>query len=535
VTAVLEQLGAWAGAGDHLIGREILQRGTAAVFVIAFASTLNQFPALLGEHGLLPAPDFIARTNHLGRRRSPSLFRFSRTRYSDRLLRTVCVVGMVLGIALVIGLPQAGPPWLPTVAFLAMWALYLSIVSIGQTFYGFGWETLLCEAGFAVAFLGSHTAVPPGPVLVYLWWLLIRLEFGAGMIKMRGDRSWRDLTAMDVHHQTQPMPGPLSRFAHLRPRWWHRVETLGSHVTQLGMPWLVLLPQPIASFAAVPIVLTQLALVLTGNYAWLNWLTIVLALSVISDPLWHWVAGGPWPGWEWDGPTPAASGAGGAEVVEGAPVGAEGLGHLILGEPGPLPVWWLVVTTFVAAALFVLSWPALKNLFSRDQLMNASFNRWHLGGAYGAFGSMTRTRYEVIVEGTDAVDPGEEDWRPYEFRGKPGDVYRRSPQVAPYHLRLDWMMWFLALGGGRDLWFDRLLEKLLDGDTGIRRLLRTDPFEGRAPRAVRVRLFDYRYATRAERRETGQWWMREEIGTIGQYRRARPRHPHSGNSHRTTG
>jgi hypothetical protein len=285
------------------------------------------------------------------------------------------------------------------------------------------------------------------------------------------------------------------------------------------MPWLVLLPQPIASFAAVPIILTQLALVLTGNYAWLNWLTIVLALSVISDPMWHWVAGGPWPGWGWAGATSAGPTSG---------AGADGVGHLVLGEPGPLPGWWLLVTTLVALALFVVSWPALKNLFSHDQLMNASFNRWHLGGAYGAFGSMTHTRYEVVIEGTESEDPGEADWQSYEFRGKPGDVHRRSPQVAPYHLRLDWMMWFLALGGGRQLWFSRLIGKLLDGDAAVRRLLRGDPFAGRPPRELRVLLFEYRYATRSERRANGQWWMREPVGTIGQYRGARPRHPRSG-------
>jgi len=146
--------------------------------------------------------------------------------------------------------------------------------------------------------------------------------------------------------------------------------------------------------------------------------------------------------------------------------------------------------------------------------MNASFNRWHLVNAYGAFGSMTTVRRELIIEGTLKQNPEEHDWYAYEFKGKPGDVYRRAPQVAPYHLRLDWMMWFLALGSWEQPWFARMLEQLLDGESAIRGLLHDDPFNGQAPEFIRVRLFEYRYATAAERRDTGQWWWREELGTL---------------------
>ncbi len=483
----------WLGhldASDYTIAREIIQRGTAALFVVAFLSTFHQFPALLGERGLLPVAAYLARRRPGG---TPTLFRLRSVGYTDRRLRVMCVVGMVLGASVVVGLPQRGPAWAPIPVFLAMWGLYLSIVAVGQTFYGFGWESMLLEAGFLVGFLGSHAVAPPLLMILFLRWLMLRLEFGAGMIKMRGDPAWRDLTAMDFHHQTQPMPGPLSRWAHLKPHWWHQGETLGSHVVQLVAPWLLLLaPQPVASIAACCIILTQLALVLTGNYAWLNWLTIVIACCGISDGFWRWIVGGPWPGW---GP------------------GWEGADAVSSGAPAS-PVWWHLLVALVVAGLLVLSWKPLKNLVSSHQLMNASFNRWQLVNAYGAFGSMTRQRREVIIEGTLAEDPAEEGWRPYEFKGKPGDVRRRSRQFAPYHLRLDWMMWFLALGSWNATWFARLLDAIVDGEAPIRRLLRVDPFDGRAPRRIRVRVFDYRYATRAERRETGQWWMREEIGTL---------------------
>ncbi|MGO1537367.1 MAG: lipase maturation factor family protein, partial [Yaniella sp.] len=230
-----------------------------------------------------------------------------------------------------------------------------------------------------------------------------------------------------------------------------------------------------------------------GNYAWLNWLTILVAFSAISDSFLRSLVGGGWPDW------------GGQQV-------AAVLNGQVTAQSS---VWWLGLSTVVFLFLCVLSWRPLLNLFSSRQLMNASFNRWHLVNAYGAFGSMTQVRRELIIEGTLSTDPSSETgWQAYEFKGKPGDVYRRAPQVAPYHLRLDWMMWFLALGSGDALWFRRLLDKIVDGDPAIRRLLGTDPFNGQPPVLIRVRVFEYRYATAQERRETGQWWWRKELGIL---------------------
>ena len=477
-------------ATDYTIAREILLRGIAALYGIAFLAAFNQFPALLGERGLSPAPDYIERTSAHDR---PSLFRWRLTPYSDRLLRIVCVLGMALSLSVVVGLVQLGPAWTTIPVFLVMWWLYLSIVNIGQYYYGFGWESLLLEAGFVVGFLGTHEVVPPFLILLFFRWVVFRLEFGAGMIKMRGDPAWRNLTAMNYHHQTQPMPNPVSRWAHQKPQWWHKSETLGSHVIQLVMPWLLFFPQPVASIAAVVIIVSQLVLVVTGNYAWLNWLTILVAFSAISDSFFHALVGGGWPDWGW------------ARIL------AVLDGQLSVQSPG----WWLVLTAVVFIGLCSLSWQPLRNLFSPHQLMNASFNGWHLVNAYGAFGSMTQTRREIIIEGTMSTDPSDDDgWQAYEFKGKPGDVYRRPPQVAPYHLRLDWMMWFLALGSANQPWFRRLLDKILDGDPGIRKLLGHDPFDGQPPVLIRVKIYEYRYATATERRETGQWWWRKELGVL---------------------
>lgn len=485
----------WIGlldAQDSWIAREIVQRGVAAVYVLAFLSTFHQFPVLLGEKGLLPVPAFLARA---GDRAGPTLFRH--VPYSDALLRGMCLLGMLLGLAVVVGLPQQGPAWSMLAVFGAMWVMYLSIVSVGQIFYGYGWESMLLECGALMGLLGSHAVPPPQLVILFLLWLLIRLEFGAGMIKMRGDGSWRDLTAMDHHHETQPMPGPLSRTAHLMPRWWHRAEVLGSHAVQLGIIWLVLAPQPVASFAACAVIATQLFLVMTGNYAWLNWLTILVACAAISDAFWRWLLGGPFPGWSWFA----------------VPLGADGGGA---GAEVSSPLWWTALVAAAFALLAVLSRKPLANLFSSHQLMNASFDRFHLVNAYGAFGSMTERRYEVLIEGTEDAagqEAAEETWQAYEFRGKPGDLRRPPRQVAPYHLRLDWQMWFLALRPGAEPWFVALLERLADGDPGVRRLLARDPFDGRAPTALRVRYSLYRFARREER-SGGARWVATDLGVI---------------------
>ncbi|WP_167050975.1 lipase maturation factor family protein [Salinibacterium sp. ZJ77] len=462
----------WFGTTDYDFAREVLQRGVAAIFVVAFLSTLFQFPALLGERGLLPVDRYLTRSIA---RRQPTIFRW---RYSDRMLRALCIVGIVFGLALVAGLPQLGPAWVPLVCFLVMWALYLSIVCVGQTFYAFGWESLLLEAGFIVAWLGSNETASPIAVIFFVRWLVFRMEFGAGMIKMRGDRSWRDLTALMYHHETQPMPGPLSRYAHLLPGWVHRLEVLGNHFAQLVVPWFLFAPQPIASFAAAFIIATQLWLVVTGNFAWLNWLTIVLAFAAIDDAVVHALI----PAW----PTEAG--------------------------PDAMPLWWGIPVLLVVILLVVLSWHPARNLVARRQLMNASFNRFHLVNAYGAFGSVSQVRYEVIVEGTQAEYPDQaSEWRAYEFHGKPGDPARVPRQFAPYHLRLDWLMWFLALGSPDDAWFDVLLRRLLEADRPTLRLLRIDPFRGERPRWVRATVYVYRFSTHEEHRRTRLIWIRDPV------------------------
>ncbi len=481
-------------AVDFGFAHEVVQRGIAALYVVAFVSTLNQFRPLLGEHGLLPATDFLAWARSSARGRKllrPTIFRS--LGYTDRRLVALCWSGIVIAAALVAGIPQLAPPWVPMLCFLALYIGYLSITSIGQTFYGFGWEMLLVEAGFLAAFLGSDDQPPASGVIVLTWWLVFRLEFGAGMIKIRGGREWRDLTALMYHHETQPMPGPLSRQAHLLPKWFHRGEVLGNHFAQLIVPWFLFAPLLqlvvpwaglawIGAIAAAVIIGTQLWLIVTGNFAWLNWITVVLAFSGLGIP---------------------GVGAAHATAATAPP-------WLVNG----IPLYWIVITSAVTVGYVVLSWPAARNLAARRQLMNASFNNWQLGNAYGAFGTVTKERIEIVIEGSMSDDPDAGDWVEYDFKGKPGELRRIPRQYAPYHLRLDWLMWFLPLGRSLDDWFTALLVRLLEADPATLRLLRRDPFAGDRPTWVRAVSYRYRFTTHAEFRGTRARWKRDRFRPV---------------------
>jgi len=464
----------WFSAPDYRLTRFVIERGLGLIYLVAFLVALNQFPALLGEHGLLPVPRYLRR---VGFREAPSLFHL---RYTDGLLRAVAWTGVLLSVTILLGLPQAGPLWLPMLVWLVLYVLYLSIVNVGQLFYSFGWESLLLEAGFLAIFLGNARTAPPLLVLLLFRWLAFRVELGAGLIKLRGDPCWRNLTCMEYHHETQPMPNPLSWYFHRLPRAFHRAEVVGNFIAQLLAPFLLFLPQPVAGLGALLMLGTQGYLVASGNYAWLNALTMVIVVSAVPDAFF-------------------------GVLLPGA--GA--------ATPSAQPPLWFVVAVFgLTALVVVLSYWPVRNLLGRRQLMNYSFNRLHLVGTYGAFGSVTRERHELILEGTDAAEPTEDSvWREYEFKGKPGDPRRRPPQIAPYHLRLDWLMWFAALSPRyADDWFAAFAMKLLAGDAQTLRLLRKNPFAGAPPAWIRGRYYHYRFTTRAERKATRAWWMRELVG-----------------------
>jgi hypothetical protein len=461
-----------SGGERYWLTRLVLQRGLALVYLIAFIAVLHQFKPLLGEHGLLPVERFV---KEVGFSESPSLFFGFPKDFAFDLFGWI---GIALSLFALSGHSEKFGNWVSAATWSLLWVIYLSFVNVGQTFYAFGWETLLLEAGFLAIFLGGRETTPPIIVILLYQWLLFRLMFGAGLIKLRGDSCWRDLTCLNCHYETQPMPNPLSWYFHWQPEWIHKLGVLFNHFAELAVPFAYFAPMPLSAVAGLITLFFHGWLFVSGSFAFLGFLTMVLAMSTIGDA--------------WMKP-----------IVRVQPPALAALGR----------VHSSLIFALAIAVAALSSYP-VSNMLSPNQEMNASFEPLHLVNTYGAFGSVTRPRYEVIVEGTDATTLTESTrWREYEFIGKPGDVNHTPPQIAPYHLRLDWLMWFAALSSpGEHPWFTSFLGKLLENDRAVLGLLRYNPFPDRPPKFVRALLYEYHFTTPAERSETGAVWKRNLVG-----------------------
>jgi hypothetical protein len=460
------------GLSGYWYSRFVFERALALIYLVAFLCAANQFVPLLGENGLMPASRFI---RYVPFRESPSLFFFAS---SDAAFRVAAWAGVALSVAAVLGMGNRVHPLAPAVIWFLLWLLYLSFVNVGQTFYAFGWETLLLEAGFFAMFLGTRWTLPTIWMIGIYRWLLFRVMFGAGLIKLRGDPCWRDLTCLDYYFETQPMPNPLTWQFHWMPHRVHAAGVVFNHIAELGLPFAYFAPQPIAGIAGILTILFQSILIVSGNLSWLNWITIVLCIPTLDDRWFRWL-----------------------------PIAMPELHHPALAQR--------VVVYAAVAIVAVLSVGPVTNMLSPGQIMNTSFEPLHVVNTYGAFGSITRTRNEIVIEGTDdQVLSPQTKWREYEFKGKPGDPAHRPPQVAPYHLRLDWLMWFAAFSTPEEHpWFTALIAKLLEGDRNVLSLLRTNPFPDRPPHFVRAQYYEYHLTTPDERRQSGRWWNRQLVGT----------------------
>lgn len=460
-------------AGNYRLARTAFRRGLALVYLIAFLNALNQFKPLLGERGLLPVHLWIRQVPFHA---SPSLFWLAP---KDWAFTSAAWLGIVLSCLALAGVSERYSTLISAAVWGALWVLYLSFVNVGQVFYGFGWESILLEAGFYGIFLGSRAVAPQMVMIVLLRWLCFRVMFGAGLIKLRGDPCWRDMSCLDYHYQTQPMPNPLSWYFHWGPEWTHQAGVWVNHFAEIVVPWGYFLLQPVASIAAIVTIAFQFLIMASGNLSWLNLLTIVLAIPALDDRF--------------------------LKVFSRTRTGP---------ELHPASLLHRIAVGLLAVLTFVLSLRPIANMLSPHQIMNTNFNPLHLVGTYGAFGGITRTRYEVVVEGTsDPAPRPSSEWREYEFRAKPTDPGRCPPQIAPYHLRLDWLMWFAAMDDySRHPWFVHFMGKLLEGDRGTMSLLRSNPFPDRPPRFVRADLYRYEFTSPDERRQTGQWWNRRYVG-----------------------
>jgi hypothetical protein len=462
--------------------RFVFLRGLGLLYFVGFLTLVQQWRPLIGSDGLLPAASFLQRVReHLGSLaaawwRLPSLFWWGS---SDAVLQCSAWLGLVLSFVVVAGFANA-----PLLAVL--WLLYLSFVHIGQIFYGYGWESLLCETGFLAIFLAPAWSLKPcagsvpWPVIWLLRWLSLRVMFGAGLIKIRGDSCWRDLTCLDFHYQTQPLPNPFSALFHHLPEGVHHFGVLFNHFAELIVPFGVFGPRRVRYAAGAVIVLFQLCLIASGNLSFLNWLTIAISLSCFDD---------------------AAFGRLLPKQVRAR----------LRAAPVPLGRARRIVTGVLVSIVAVLSFNPVVNMLSPSQRMNAAFDPFDLVNSYGAFGSVNRARNEVVLEGTrDQTVDQHTRWLAFELPCKPGDPARRPCFVAPYQYKLDWQMWFASFSSaGREPWLIHLVSKLLRGDHVVDSLFASQPFRGQPPRYVRALFYRYEFA---EPGKKGVYWRRQLVG-----------------------
>lgn len=472
----------------------LMHRGLGLVFLVAAVSYWTQFPGLVGTRGLMPH-DALMRQAHafpgVGFFDFPTLGWFvtgNGWMHVQCALATLGALGMLAGIV-------------PAVSAFVAWFFYLSLVHLGQTFFGYQWDALLLEAGFLAIFLAppvlrwrlrSATAAPSRLIFILVRWLLFRLMFASGLAKLvGGDVTWRNLTALTYHFQTQPIPNAVAWYAHQLPESVLRFMTGTALALELVPPLMLFAPRAWRAGAGIALIALQFGIAFSGNFAYFNLLSVVLCLSAFDD---RHLARLPIVGRRWF-----------AVHAESTPppVGRAWPRWVIV----PLAALILVTSTHEVMRRFGLlprqGVPGIRTVVATTQGFNLVNN-------YALFVAMTTSRPEIEFE---ASRDGE-TWRPYRFKYKPDAVSKRPRQIAPFQPRLDWQLWFTAMRpcDRRSLAW-RMSERLLAAEPSVLRLLDEAPFGDEPPAMVRSTLYEYRFTTSEERRETGDWWVRDGKGS----------------------
>jgi predicted DCC family thiol-disulfide oxidoreductase YuxK len=453
------------------IANWLFLRTLGAVYLFAFASFAAQAAGLIGSHGISPAADYLhSLREYYGAVywQVPTVFWLNA---GDATIKAVCIAGICLSVLLLLGVR-----W--RIVRVLLFVLYLSLVTAGQEFMGYQWDALLLEAGFLAILLGSS------PIVVWLYrWLLFRLVFLSGVVKLAsGDPSWRHFTALPVHYETQPLPTPLAWYTYQLPEWFQRGSVGFVFFVELVVPFLIFAPRRIRFFAARAMVALQVLILLTGNYAFFNVLTIGFCLFLIDDGFFRRLF----------------------------PKTANWSTHLAAEKSH---AWSRAVCgAFATLALFVGGFQVARPFGVRWSLADTVVrivSPFEVINSYGLFAVMTTTRPEIVIEGSNDGAT----WLAYEFKYKPGDLTRMPAWVAPHQPRLDWQMWFAALGDYQsDPWIVRFMARLLQGSPEVLRLLGRNPFPDGPPHYIRAQLYQYSFTTPAERKSTGAWWKRELKG-----------------------
>lgn len=472
---------------SYILTRWVFLRLLGLVYLVAFASLLPQIKGLVGANGILPIADYLdAVYASYGTQSYRLLPTLAWLNSSDAFLQLLCWGGIIASILTIVGLLTAP-------ALIVCWACYLSLTTAGQVFLGYQWDALLLETGFLAIFFAPLQLLPrpskeSEPSWLILWafrLLLFRLMFGSGVVKLSsGDPNWKNLTALTYHYYTQPLPTPFAWYAQQLPLWFHQLSTLGTFVIELVVPFTIFAPwRRLRFLGAAAMTFLQILIILTGNYTFFNWLTIFLCVLLLDDDfLRRWLP--------------------------------KRLITRLNPTPKPLPRWRRILVAPIAIFLIYLGALQIGGLFLPTRALPGfdvlrSTASFALVNRYGLFAVMTTTRLEITVEGSNDG----QNWQAYTFRYKPGDLNRPPPWIAPFQPRLDWQMWFAALGSAeQNPWFGSFMQRLLEGSPDVLALLETNPFPDAPPRYIRAEGFWYTFTDAATRSETGAWWSSRPAG-----------------------
>jgi hypothetical protein len=489
----------------------VFLRLLGVAYLFAFASLATQIVGLIGHDGILPARLYMdgarawAAAEHAGLDRFRLVPTLCWISSSDAFLKLLCLGGTALAGLLIAGIA-------PIVMLPLLWLDYLSLMAVGRDFLSYQWDALLVETGLVAILLAPLAwrdrfrgrESPPRIAVWLMLWLLFRLMLGSGLVKLAsGDPTWRSLTALIYHYETQPIPTPPAWYAHQLPAWFHKLSTFATLAIEIVTPFFILGGRRLRWIAFVLLVALQGTIAFTGNYAFFNLLAASLCLFLLDDDMLAALKGPPYEGRERSDAAASPDARDAASVV-----GRPFQGRLNRVRRA-IAVAFAAVTVPVSAVAFAGSIGLPLPIAPLVEPIADFIAPFRSINSYGLFAVMTTTRPEIIVEGSDDGAT----WLAYEFKYKPGDLRRRPPWVAPHQPRLDWQMWFAALGRSEgEPWFRSFCFRLLDGSPDVRQLLARDPFAGRAPRYVRGRLYRYRLSDWETRRRDGAWWTREDLG-----------------------
>ncbi|MCY4402732.1 MAG: lipase maturation factor family protein [Candidatus Poribacteria bacterium] len=465
------------------LSRWLFHRGLGCIYLIAFLSLWVQIHGLIGSNGILPISEYLAAVHQQigikGYHLVPTIFWFNS---SDLFLHIICAVGVTLSVVLITG-------FFPTVSLIGLWCLYLSLITVGRVFLSFQWDVLLLEVGLLAIFFAPliirDTLVGvrklSTPFLWLLRWLLFRLMFASGFVKLASDELWRDLTALNFHYETQPLPTWIGWYVHQLPEWFHKLSVLGMFVVELGVPFLIFAPRRVRTLGCIGLVALQILIILTGNYCFFNLLTIILCLLLIDDVTWK-------------------------SIIPNNFIPRINTFDFQLHRISKICIVALSIMLFIFSSLRFG-----EQLFGKTKLAELAWIRpYRSVNTYGLFANMTESRPEIVIEGSN----DQITWEPYEFKWKPGELNRAPGWVAPHQPRLDWQMWFAALRGNyrNTSWFLDFIGSLLQGKPEVLKLLKENPFPDSPPRYVKATLYEYRFTDIDTKRTEGKWWHRERIG-----------------------